>query len=114
MSTLIDGQRLRTLRQARGWNQAALAHRAAVDPSIISRLERGLQENITVAVLVALAQALDVPVEALLTPYRQPAPAELVQELAVAVSELGSLSAEHQKLVAAILQGCLSALLGKG
>jgi len=110
MSTLIDGQKLRKLRQGRGWDQKTLAKQANVDPSIISRLERGLQENITVSVLIGLAKSLGVPVDALLVPYRETKQGELTYELSLAVGELPSLSAEHQRLVAAILQGCMSAL----
>lgn len=112
MGTLIDGQGFRALRRARGWDQKTLADKAGVDPSLISRLERGLQDNVTTSALVGLAQTFDVPVDALLVPYRDQPSSSLVHELEVVVSNLPNLSPENQRLVAAILWGCLSALSG--
>jgi len=113
MSTLIDGQRLRALRHAKGWDQKTLAQQASVDPSVVSRLERGLQENITVAVLIGLAQSLDTSAEALLAPYRRPVEGELTHELGVEVAELQTLPTEQQHVVAAILRAYVSAVSDK-
>ncbi len=53
------------------------------------------------------------PVDALLVPYRDQPSSTLVHELEVVVSELPHLAPENQRLVAAILWGCLSALSNK-
>lgn len=68
MSALINVDMLRSLRELRGWDQQALATQADVDRSVISRIERGSQRDLKVSVLVALARALEVPVDRLLTP----------------------------------------------
>ena len=114
MSNFIDGQSLRSLRQARGWDQKTLARKAGVNPSVVSRVERGLQDNLKVSVLVAIAKTLDTPVDALLVTYRQAVPSEPVQELAVALSEVTALSAEHQRFMAALLRGGIAALREQG
>ena len=113
MSLVVDGQHLRALRQARGWDQRRLAHQAGVSPPVVSRLERGLQGDVNASVLVALARSLDTSVDALLVEYREPTPTEPIQELALVVSQLPSLSKDHQRLVAAILRACLSALANR-
>ncbi len=59
-------------RRARlGLTQQALADRADLDLRFIQRVERA-QTNLSVMSLVALASALDVPVEALLRPAELP------------------------------------------
>src|SRR5262245_12483214 len=60
MSDILDTQALRSLREAKGWDQQTLASAAGVDPSVVSRLERGLQVDLKASVLVGLAYALDI------------------------------------------------------
>ena len=59
------GERIRRLREARGWSQEALAQRSDKHFTYIGRVERG-QQNITVEVLLDIARALDVPIPELL------------------------------------------------
>lgn len=100
---IIDTVRLRQLRELRGWSQNALAERAGISQSIISRLERGLQTNVDAAVLVALARALTVSVDALLSD--PPVDHEyVVPELASAMGDLARLPEDDQRRVAAILR----------
>src|SRR5689334_18246305 len=113
MSAFINIEMLRSLRELRGWAQETLAARANVDRSVISRVERGSQRDLKVSVLVALARALDVPVDRLIVAAETPADAthvQLVTELEVVVDALAPLSTAHQRQVAAILRGYLSAL----
>jgi transcriptional regulator with XRE-family HTH domain len=58
-------RRLRRLRQARGWSQAALAERAALSRLQVIRIETGQQEP-TLGVIRRLAKALRVKPGALL------------------------------------------------
>jgi transcriptional regulator with XRE-family HTH domain len=58
-------RRLRSLRQARGWSLDALAHRAHISASTLSRLETG-GRRMAIDHLVTLARALDTPVDELL------------------------------------------------
>jgi DNA-binding XRE family transcriptional regulator len=59
------GRRLVTLREARGLTQLALARRARVPQSYLSRLEAGIQRNPGLAIARKLAKALGVSVAAL-------------------------------------------------
>ncbi len=104
MSLVVDGNSLRSLRESRGWSQRALAERAAIDSSVVSRLERGLQDDVDASILVRLARALDAPVDALLVPEQQYRGGDLTGELAVAVAMLGRLPAPRQQQVAALLR----------
>jgi len=52
--------RLRELRKAKGWSQAALAKRAGVYQATISELETGRSRSISFAVLDQVAAALGV------------------------------------------------------
>ncbi|WP_353742841.1 helix-turn-helix transcriptional regulator [Pseudomonas fluorescens] len=52
------GQRIRTLRKARGFSQDALAHSCSVDRSYMGRIERG-EVNITVEKLYRIASVLE-------------------------------------------------------
>lgn len=110
MSAVLDGDVLRSLRESRHWDQVTLAKRAGISPPVVSRLERGLQDDLDASVLVALAQSLGVPVDSLLIVDAQSVRPELIAELVSAVARLPHLSAAHQKQIAAILQGYLSAL----
>jgi transcriptional regulator with XRE-family HTH domain len=110
MSDVIDTQILRSLRAAKGWDQQTLASTAGVDPSVISRLERGLQVDLKASVLVALAHALDVPVDSLIaTPYQHSA-LGAVAELTAAMAALTALSAAHQRQVAALVRAYVSSM----
>ena len=53
--------------------QAALAERADIDNTYLQRIERG-SANISMGILVALANALDVPLSRLLRPAKPSAP----------------------------------------
>ncbi len=110
MSAVLDGNVLRSLRESQRWDQATLAKRAGVSPPVVSRLERGLQDDLDASVLVALARSLDVPVESLLIVDAQSVRLDLVAELASAVARLPHLSVAQQRQVAAVLQGYLSTL----
>ncbi len=63
------GRRLALHRGRRGMRVAELAREVGVTPSLISQIERG-QSRPSVSTLFALAQALDVPVDAF---FREPA-----------------------------------------
>jgi transcriptional regulator with XRE-family HTH domain len=110
MSDVIDNQVLRSLREAKGWEQQTLATTAGVDPSVISRLERGLQIDLKASVLVALAHALDIPVDSLLAAPYQQVVTDLAPELVAAIAALASLPQPQQRHVAALLRTYISAM----
>ena len=59
------GDRVREIRVRRGLSQEELAHRAGLDRSYMSGIERGVR-NATVLKLQSVARALKVPVRELL------------------------------------------------
>jgi transcriptional regulator with XRE-family HTH domain len=63
----IVRQRIRGLRQARGWSLDALAARCHINPSTLSRIETG-RRRIDLDQLVALARALDTTLDHLVEP----------------------------------------------
>lgn len=69
------GRRLAAHRARRGLRVAELARSVGVTPSLISQIERG-QSRPSVSTLFALAQALDVPVDAFFRESPQPGEAE--------------------------------------
>ena len=110
MNDVLDVRVLRALREAKGWDQLTLARAAGIDPSVISRLERGIQGDLRASVLIALARALHTSVDSLLAvPYQQTESA-LILELAAVVAELPQLPESYQRHVAAILRAYISAL----
>jgi transcriptional regulator with XRE-family HTH domain len=80
------GRRLAAHRGRRGIRVAELAREVGVTPSLISQIERG-QSRPSVSTLFALAQALDVPVDAF---FREPAPVEAPQAAAAGQPTVGA------------------------
>src|SRR6266566_3030579 len=65
------GRRLAAHRGQRGMRVAELAREVGVTPSLISQIERGMSRP-SVSTLFAIAQALDVPVDAFFREPQQP------------------------------------------
>lgn len=60
------GARVRELRTGRGWSQEDFAHRANLDRTYVSGIERGTR-NPTLDIIYRLARALEVPAADLLS-----------------------------------------------
>lgn len=75
---MFFGERLKQVRERRGWSQRDLARNAAVDHAWISRLESGERHNIQLDAAAKLATALGVSMDYLagLTKKRRPIIAE--------------------------------------
>jgi transcriptional regulator with XRE-family HTH domain len=56
------GEKIRALREARGWLQRELAHNACVPVRTIGRIERG-EVDVRLSTLGKIARALDVSVK---------------------------------------------------
>jgi DNA-binding XRE family transcriptional regulator/quercetin dioxygenase-like cupin family protein len=69
------GRRLAAHRGQRGMRVAELAREVGVTPSLISQIERGMSRP-SVSTLFAIAQALDVPVDAFFREPQQPGAAQ--------------------------------------
>ena len=63
------GDRIKLVRDQRGWNQQELARRAHVRPALISELESGRKIDTTGSVLRRLAHTLGVTVDYLVGMY---------------------------------------------
>ena len=59
-------ERLRTVREAQGWSQTALAARAGLDLGNVNELERQQKPSVRADTIVALADALHVSTDYLL------------------------------------------------
>src|ERR1700753_446308 len=78
MSTIVDpvaavGNRLRTLRQGRGWPIERLAAASGVSRAMISKIERG-ESSPTAVVLGKLSAALELSISELLSPETETRP----------------------------------------
>jgi len=58
---VLFGQRIRALRQARGFSQERFAYHSDLDRSYVGGVERG-QRNVSLDNIAVLARALDLPV----------------------------------------------------
>lgn len=107
----IDGRRITTLREQRGWTQAQLAEAAGVTPSVISRLERNLQADFKLGVVVAVADALGVSLDALLGRQVEiEAAGTLVVDLRSVLADLSTYPPAVQQHVAEIMRAYLDGL----
>jgi transcriptional regulator with XRE-family HTH domain len=111
---MLNGPLIRYLREQKGWDQQTLAAKANVHPSVISRLERGLQDDVRFSVVVAIAQTLGVSIDSLVREAMDGVaiapPASMIAELEIMIREFGNEPIEIQRQAAGILRGFLSAL----
>jgi transcriptional regulator with XRE-family HTH domain len=104
---IINGELLRQLREQKGWSQRDLSVAAHIDPSVVSRLERGLQSDVKLSVVIPIATALEVSIDLLVGQSRSPHPG-LIPELESIMQQFDDESIEIQRYAAGILQGLLS------
>jgi len=110
MTSVIDIDKLIALRNAKGWDQKQLAEAAGVDRSVISRLERSLQEDCRLSVLVALARALEAPAETLINADNAAPIYDFSPELTATIMRLKMHSPAEQHRVALIINAFLTGL----
>ncbi len=109
---ILDIELIQNLRKQKGWEQKDLAHAAGVNPAVISRLERGLQTDFKLSVIVAIALALDVSIDTLITQEYHILPMNLDPLLLASLNRL-SLSGENkQKTIASIIDAFLTSYSG--
>lgn len=105
--TILDIQTIRDLRKQKGWEQRDLAQAAGVNPAVISRLERGLQNDFKLSVIVAIALALDVAVDNLITHQYRIHSYQLDPLLLASVNRLSLSGQNKQKTIASIINAFL-------
>jgi transcriptional regulator with XRE-family HTH domain len=103
MKNLVNGDKIAALRKIRGWEQQDLAAHAKINSSVISRMERGLQDDFKLSVIVQIAQALEVSVDQLLASSWQQTNPAFTPELENSFRILSLQSAEIQNHLAAIV-----------
>lgn len=74
-SVLIDGEKIRALRNKRRWTQKELSLTSGIDQSLISDLENNKKTGPRIDTMVALARALGVTTDDLFVPA-EPVPVE--------------------------------------
>jgi transcriptional regulator with XRE-family HTH domain len=106
---IVDGSKIKALREAKKLDQYELAKAAGVVPSVISRLERNLQGDFKLSVIVSVARVLGVNIDSLL--YESTLKSVTLEpELQIVINEVATLSTNIQKQVAGILRGYLLTL----
>ena len=98
----VIGDRIRNLRNERGWSQEELAHRSDISPSHIGRLERG-ERGATIHSLERVTNALGVTIEEL---FRFSSPDYAVKDtttLYCIVQKLNKKSVKDQKIISNLI-----------
>lgn len=101
----IDGEKVAALRKQQGLDQLGLAEAADVAQSVISRMERGMQSDYKLSVIVAIARVLGVTVDSLL--LQSEAIDRLDPEFQAVINILESRNKQTQRLAARIIKGML-------
>ena len=107
---VLNLSKIKSLRKQKGWEQKELAAKANVNPAVISRLERGLQEDFKVSVIVGISLALGIPIDALLEEKFQFSQQEMTPELQSASDRLSTQSPAIQNRIAALIEAYLTAI----
>lgn len=98
----IVGDRIRLLRNEKGFSQEELAHRAGIDASHLGKLERG-QRNPSLVVVEKLIVALEITFEELFRYILPPNVENDTTTLSLIMNKTATLSVEEQKEVLVIL-----------
>jgi transcriptional regulator with XRE-family HTH domain len=107
---MVDGDKLAELRKQQGLGLRELAAKAGIDHSVISRLERNLQEDCMSSSAVSIASVLGVTVDEVLQLSQQVINRKIVPELQAINNELARYSPKIQRQAAGILRGYLLTL----
>jgi transcriptional regulator with XRE-family HTH domain len=76
-SIMTLGERIKLLRERRGWSLRELSREADVPHNTLSQLERGLRADVTTETAKRLARALQVSVDYLIGMYEEEQDSEL-------------------------------------
>ncbi len=103
------GEKIRSLRKERGWSQAELGERVGIPGQHVSRYETGKIQP-RKKTLVALAKALEVPLEVLEEANVQKGALHNIEdpELLEYVEMIGTLEPEDQEAVKRMLRAMVS------
>ena len=105
---VLDTAKIRKLRKQRGWDQREFAQNAAINPSVISRLERGMQDDFKFSIIVSIANCLGVTIDQLLKQEYQTNNPKYSTLLASSLERLSQHDTKKQNEVAGMINGFLS------
>ena len=108
--SLVNGAKVAELRREKGWKQKQLAAAAGVAPAVVSRLERGLQSDYSLNVIVAVATALEVSIDTLLDRSDHWGSGVVVSDLRDVWALLSQQPEPVQRQVVGMVRGFLSTL----
>lgn len=107
---MLNIKKITQLRKNRGWEQRELAQAANINPSVISRLERGLQGDFKLSVILGIANALDVQIDDLLDNPQTNDSSQLCPEFKSTIIRLSHQPTYIQNRIVGMINGYLSVL----
>ncbi|MEM9955029.1 MAG: helix-turn-helix transcriptional regulator [Chloroflexota bacterium] len=112
MSTWIDGNKIAVLRKQKQMDQTELANQAGIAQSVVSRMERNMQVDYKLSVVIAVANALDVGIEDIVeNNIHLTQEDKLEPELKSLLRELPSLDGKSQRIIAKTMKTLIDALV---
>lgn len=97
---------IQRLREQRGWDQKRLASESQVNPSVISRLERGVQQDFKLSVVLAIARALNIDISTIV--QQDEYETDVVEDLQVAIRRCVIQPHTVQRQIAGMINGLLN------
>jgi transcriptional regulator with XRE-family HTH domain len=107
---VVNGSAIVKLRNQKGMDQKTLAEKAGIHASVLSRLERNLQTDFHISVVVQIADVLEVTVDSLINRDYSPEQGEPHPDWQMIIQQMQNQPLKIQKQAAAIMQGYLSSL----
>jgi transcriptional regulator with XRE-family HTH domain len=108
--SILNVALIKALREQKQWEQRDLAQAASLSPSVISRLENGLQRDCKLSVAVAIARAFGVTVDTLLNQNFQAESPSLTPRLQTVLAQLSEQPTSIQNGIAGMLQGYITTI----
>lgn len=90
------GNRIRNLREERGWNQEELAHRAGINRTFLGEVERGAKKA-SIETIEKIANAFEISMGDFFKPIQSSSKYDGDTTLAVLIEKLNTVSIEDHK-----------------
>ncbi len=107
---VVNGKAIINLRKQKGMDQKTLAEKANINASVLSRLERNLQSDFHVSVVVQIADVLEVSVDNLINRNYSESERPIQVDWQLIVEEMQKQPPRIQKQAAYIMKGYLETL----
>lgn len=106
----VNGSAIVELRRQKGMDQKTLAEKANINASVLSRLERNLQADFHISVIVQIAEVLEVSVDSLLNREYAAGDHVIHPDWLVIIEQIQKQPPRIQKQAASIMRGYLQSL----